>query len=78
MDNVPTTGLTGRVILHAKTLGEVSVFDGEDRTCKPPAGPDAPAPETCTRALEPRLSLRGASGLDGPPRSIYIGGHLPG
>ena len=29
MDNVPTTGLTDRLILHAKTLDEVAVFDAD-------------------------------------------------
>jgi hypothetical protein len=43
--NVPTTGLTDRLILHAKTLDEVAVFDADGtELASRPLAPEAPGP----------------------------------
>jgi hypothetical protein len=50
--NLPTTGLTGRLILHAHTLDEVAVYDADGtELASRPLPPDAPGPDAWTRAL---------------------------
>jgi hypothetical protein len=56
--NLPTTGLTGRLILHAHTLDEVAVYDADGtELASRPLPPDAPGPDAWT-AHWPTLATR--------------------